>query len=260
MGVVHIRQKEALPDVLTLRVQGGSFGTARGFLGYSPRLKNGDALIAYDGSSSNGPFQVPLAYRRDNLTGSWLRRVGAHQVFGFRFNGGLNRFDSSGQIPLDEVAAGRLNRFGIIDKSNGGRVHQATSSAYWRREGAKGDVLKIDGFATRSLFDLYSDFTFFLKRPEIGDGIQQHDSRLQEGFNVQYTRPQEISRAWQGLLLTGANFHDNQINVGLYQQQGRVPFETTLQANAHVTNGAGYAQESVSGFSGRLTVSGGARY
>jgi hypothetical protein len=260
LGVVHIQQRESLGDVLTLRLQGGSFNTTRGFLGFSPRLKNGDALIAYDGSNSDGPFQEPLQYRRDNLTASWLRHLGERQTLGFRFNGGLNRFDSSGQIPLDEVAAGRLDRFGILDHSNGGRVRQATSSAYWRREGTRGDVLKLDGFVTRSLFDLYSNFTFFLNHPEVGDGIQQHDSRLQQGFNANYTRPHEFSGHWQGLLTTGANFHDNEINVGLYQQEQRIPYETTLKANAHVTNGAGYMQETVSGFSGRLTLSGGARY
>ena len=32
LGVVHIRLRESLPDEITARMQGGSFGTARGFL------------------------------------------------------------------------------------------------------------------------------------------------------------------------------------------------------------------------------------
>ena len=122
LGVVHIRQKESLPDQLTVRLQGGSFDTRRAFLAFSPALKSADALIAYEGSQSDGPFQSPLRYRRDNLTGNYTRHLGEHQSLGFKFNAGRNDFYSSGQIPLDEVAAGRLDRFGFIDPDNGGRV------------------------------------------------------------------------------------------------------------------------------------------
>jgi outer membrane receptor protein involved in Fe transport len=47
-----------------------------------------------------------------------------------------------------------------------------------------------------------------------------------------------------GIFNAGGNFHDNQINVGLAPRQGRVPGDPTTNANAHVTNAAGYAQES----------------
>src|SRR5947207_3398303 len=36
LGVVHIKLKESLPDQVTLRLQGGSFGSYRSFFGYSP--------------------------------------------------------------------------------------------------------------------------------------------------------------------------------------------------------------------------------
>ena len=58
----------------------------------------------------------------------------------------------------------------------------------------------------------------------------------------------------------GANFHDNEINVGLYPRDGRVPTGVTTRADAHVTNGAGYAQESLSLLHGRLLLGGGVRY
>ncbi|MEK7833433.1 MAG: TonB-dependent receptor plug domain-containing protein [Acidobacteriota bacterium] len=58
LGVVHIRLKESLPDQLTARFQSGQFGTFRTFLAYSPELKSGDALIAYEGSRADGPFKI----------------------------------------------------------------------------------------------------------------------------------------------------------------------------------------------------------
>ena len=48
------------------------------------------------------------------------------------------------------------------------------------------------------------------------------------------------------VLVAGANFHDNQINVGLYPREGRTPEGVTTRADAHVTNSAGYFQESLS--------------
>src|SRR5262249_59937906 len=122
LGVVHIRLRESLPDQWTARMQGGSFNTYRGFLGFSPDLKNADALVSYEGSYSDGPFVNPLGYRRDNVTGNYTRRLASRRSVGFRFNGARNDFYSSGQVPLDEVAAGRLDRFGFIDPTDGGRV------------------------------------------------------------------------------------------------------------------------------------------
>lgn len=259
LGVVHIRLRESLPDQWTARIQGGSFNTQRGFLAFSPDLPNVDAFLAYEGSHTDGPFVKPLDYRRDNITGNWTRRFGDHRSFGVKINGGRNDYNSSGQIPLVEVDSGRLDRFGFLDPGEGGRIRAGTGALYFRQETASGATWKVDGFVTRSLFDLYSNFTFFLNDPENGDAIQQHDSRLQEGVNTQYVRPQHFGSAF-GLLTAGGNFHDNQINVGLYPRVLRTPLGVTTRANAHVTNGAGYLQESVSLLHGRMLLGGGIRY
>jgi len=259
LGVVHIRLKESLPDQLTWRIQGGSFNTFRNFLAYSPQLKRGDALIAYEGSGTDGPFINPLHYRRDNLTGSYTLRVSENRRLGFKMNLGRNDFTSSGQIPLDEVAAGRLDRFGFIDPDNGGRVRAGALATYFRREGAQGSLFKLDGFVARSLFDLYSNFTFFLNDKTNGDEIQQHDSRLQEGINAQYIRPYNLFGR-RALLIAGGNFHANQINVGLNKSSGRVPIDIVTRAHANVTNLAGYFQQGIDLLGGRLHLGGGLRY
>src|ERR1700680_4136290 len=142
------------------------------------------------------------------------------------------------------VSAGLLDRFGYVDPSDGGRVKLGTLSNYYSKSFANGDTLKLDGFLGRSLFDLYSNFTFFLNDPVHGDAFQQHDSRLQEGSNSQYLHPHRVGSVMASFS-AGANFHDNQIDVGLYPREGRVPTGVTTRDHAHVINGAGYAQESV---------------
>jgi hypothetical protein len=259
LGVVHIRLKESLPDQFTARLQGGSFDSFRTFLAYSPQLRRGEALVAYEGSRTDGPFINPLDYKRDNLTGNYIHRLSDARTLGFKFNFGRNDFTSSGQLPLDEVAAGRLDRFGFLDPDNGGRVRSGMASVYFKQEAASGGVFKLDGFVARSLFDLYSNFTFFLNDETQGDEIQQHDSRLQQGVNAQYLRPSQLF-GQSALLTLGANFHDNQINVGLNRSTNRAPVEAVAKAQAHVTNASGYAQQGVDLFHGHLHLEGGLRY
>lgn len=259
LGVVHIRLKESLPDQITLRVQGGSFRSFRTFLAYSPDLGGAESFIAYEGSYTDGPFLNPLRYRRDNLTANYTINLNSGRAIGFRFNAGRNNFFSSGQIPLDEVAAGRLDRFGFIDPDNGGRARNATAAIYFRGESSSGDTIKLDGFISRSLFDLFSNFTFFLNDEINGDEIQQHDSRLQEGANAQYLRPYKFFGR-RALLNLGGNFHGNQINVGLYNSVSRDPIKVVTSARARVTNLAGYVQNGVDFLGGRLHVEGGLRF
>ncbi|MCU1233990.1 MAG: TonB-dependent receptor [Candidatus Solibacter sp.] len=240
LGVVHIRTREFLPDQWTVRLQAGSFNSQRAFAAFSPRFKHGDALFAYEGSHTDGPFLSPLRYTRHNFTGALTRRPAGDRAYGLKYNAGLNDFHSSGQLPLDEVAAGRIDRFGFVDPRDGGRVRSANVTGYFTEQDSHGGRLKLDGFVTRSLFDLFSDFTFFLNDPIHGDAIQQHDSRLIEGANAQYQIAGRLS-----LFTAGGNFHDNQIHVD--------------GDHAHVTNGGVYVQESVTLLHGRMLAGGGLR-
>lgn len=271
LGVVQIRLKESLPQIFTARIQGGSFNTARGFFAYSPKIKNVDAFIAFEPSYTDGPFKSPLRYRRDNFSGNLTYKFDDKTALGIKMNFGRNNFFSSGQIPLDLVDAGELDRFAAIDPENGGRVKTGTIGTYFRKEFASGATLKADAFVGRSLFDLFSNFTFFLADPVYGDEIQQHDSRLQQGANAQYLLPYKFFGK-QALLTVGGNVHFNQINVGLYPSVSRNPNRKDLpgnidnpnvlytKADAKVNNYAGYIQNGVDFFSGHLRVETGLRF
>ena len=268
LGVVHIRLKESLSDEFTARIQGGSFNSHRTFLAYSPQLQSAAAFVAYEGSRTDGPFINPLRYRRDNLTANYTWQKNTHETIGIKLNAGRNDFYSSGQIPLDEVAAGRLDRFGFEDQNDGGRVRSGVVVGYYRREWDSGDSLKFDAFVGRSLFDLYSNFTFFLHDQVNGDGIQQHDSRLQEGANLQYLHPFKLF-GQAALLTLGSNIHSNQIYVALYPRLRRVPLDDrsdplplnpTTKANADVTNVAWYIQQAVDLWQRHLHLEGGLRF
>ena len=271
LGVVQIRLKESLPQRFTARIQGGSFNTFRGFFAYSPQWKKIAAFISYEPSYTDGPFINKLRYRRDNFTGNLTYKFDDKQAFGVKFNAGRNDFTSSGQIPLDLVNAGLLDRFGFIDPENGGKVQLGTFGAYYRKELASGATFKADAFVGRSLFDLWSNFTFFLNDPVYGDEIDQHDSRLQEGGSAQYVQPYKFFGK-QAVVTVGGSFLANQINVGLYPSINRSPnrkfqpeninnpdvLYTTAQAN--VNNYGGYVQNGIDFYNGHLRVEAGLRF
>lgn len=265
LGVVQVQTKETLPDQFTARVQGGSHNTIRAFFAYSPKWKNYDGFIAYEPSYTDGPFLEPLKYRRDNVTGNFARKFGEHSTLGFKFNFGRNNYYSSGQIPLDLVNDGELDRFGVIDPENGGRVKLGHASVYYQKEWQDGTVLKADALLARSLFDLYSNFTFFLADELYGDEIMQHDSRLQEGANLQVIKPYGNGRT-TGLLTIGGGMLLNQVFVTLDPTIARSPVRkfqpenidnaAVLQtkANANINNFSGYIQSMTNFFNGHLRL------
>ncbi len=271
LGVIQVHQKESLPQQLTLRFQAGSFDSYRTFLAYSPKIKDVASFISYEGAYTNGPFLKPLNYRRDNVSSNITYKINDSQAIGFKLNYGRNNFSSSGEIPLDEVFAGRLDRFGVIDPFNGGKNQQGIIGTYYRKEFKSGQTFKVDGFLRRSLFDLTSDFTFFLLDPIYGDQILQHDSRLEEGINSQYLLPYKLFGR-QSLLTFGGNFHASQIRVELTPTfNGNInrkflpgninnPDVTLTRAHANVNNYAGYIQNGIDFANGHVHVEMGLRF
>jgi TonB-dependent receptor-like protein len=259
LGVVHVLLRESLPDVFTARFQAGNHDSVRGFLAWSPNLRERDALVAYEGSYTNGPFERPLNYERHNVTGNYTWQLGDQARFGLKWNGGLNEYNSSGQLPLDVVAAGKLSPWGSLSPGDGGYVQMGRVGGYYRRELGASSLLKVDGFIERSLFDLYSNFTFYLNDPVLGDAIQQHDSRLSEGGNAQYQRP-HVEDWGMGFFTAGVNFLGSHNNVDLRQRVDRAPVRLFTSAHANVYNGGAYVQERLELLNRKLELGGGLRF
>jgi outer membrane receptor protein involved in Fe transport len=259
LGVVHVHYRESLPETLAVRAQAGNFGSRRGFIGWSPRLGPGaEAFVAAEATITDGPFQAPLRYRRHNFAANYSRRFGNDTRVGLRLTAGDNEFHSSGQIPLDEVEAGRLDRFAAADPDSGGSARSGTVALYYRRDLAGGGVFQVDAFGSRSRLDLFSNFTFFLQDPLRGDEIQQHDSRLQEGMDVRWTRPHRIFDR-EGVIAAGGNVGAGQIRVGLSPSVSRRAVGISTLAHVGLTNAAAYVQETVS-LRPELVLEAGLRY
>ncbi len=133
LGVVNIKTREEMPNQLTGRVQFGQFNTRRVFTAYSPTLKNTRMLFANEYSYSDGPYEQPLKYTRDNFTATLFHTVRPGENFGFRLLGAYNNFYSAGQLPLDQIEEGKLGLFGFIDPTDGGISKSLTVTGYYSK-------------------------------------------------------------------------------------------------------------------------------
>lgn len=259
LGVVNIKTREEMPQKVTGRVQFGQFNTRRAFAAYSPDWGNTRGLIANEYSYSDGPYEQPLLYTRDNFTAALFRTLRPGENVGFRLLGAFNDFHSAGQLPLDQIESGKLPIFGYVDPTDGGLSKSATVTVYYTKERANGERFQVNGMVNRVLFDLYSNFTFFLNNPEEGDGFGQHDSRLQQQLNVSYNKPHQLGGAL-GNLTGGVNYLGNQLNLKLYDRIGRVPTDLVTAANVRIDNPGYFVQENLVLAKGKIQLGGGLRY
>ena len=259
LGVVTIETRDEMPDRVTGRIQYGQYNTWRGFGAYSPTWKNSGGLIAFESSYSDGPFVRPLEYVRNNVTGAYYRKLSERDKLTFRFNGGNNHYYAAGQLPVDEVEAGRLSRFGFIDGTDGGESFVGTASGSYTRDTAK-NLFRFGGWVQRSLLDLYSNFTFFLEDPVNGDGFTQHDSRLVQNAYARWERPQQFGSGSTGIFKAGFEHMDNQIFIWRATRIKRTPVSLRQQDNVRQALTAGFVQENLNFFAGRLQLGGGVRF
>lgn len=259
LGVVNIRTRDQMPDRYTARLQFGEFDTLRGFGAWSPQLKDSNALLAYEYSHTDGPYEKPLDYLRNNATAVWSKRVRPRDTLTLRGTGGINQYFAAGQLPVDEIEAGRLSPYGFIDPTEGGDQRMVTGALYWTHENNDGSLWRANGFVNRTLFDLWSNFTFFLNNEEDGDQFLQHDSRLAEGGSFLYQKPHNLFGG-TAVATAGADYLDSQILIKLSDSVARVPTLLRTSANARVTNSSGYLQENFTFLQGKLQLGAGLRF
>ena len=263
LGVVTIDTRKTLDDEIMARVQVGQFNTRRVVAGYSPEWGKNTAMLVFENSYTDGPFKRPLEYDRNNITAVYSRTLNQTDRFALRAWGATSKSYAPGQLPLDAVNDGRLDRFGFIDPTEGNDEQSGTLAGYWNRESGNGTKWQVNAVANRALFDLYSNFTFFLDHPDLpqGDALVQHSSRLQEQGNLLYQKSHVFgSGSVYGTFNAGANLIANQAKLTLAGRNGRTPTDLRTAANIAVTNPGTYAQESLVMAGGKLRVDLGLRY
>ena len=214
-GAAHVQFSRSLPqDFVTL--QGGQYGFARLVLGASTRLGPGELMLGGEAYHHDGPWTHPDNYWKLNGLATYSQGD-ATSGLGVTALGYHGRWNSSDQIP---ASFGATSFFGTLNPTDGGESERYGMRAEWHRLGsASATRISLYGFLYD--LDLFSDFTYFLSDPTLGDQFEQQDRRWVAGVDLRHSRFGEWGD--RSLELTfGSQVRNDWIDNGLYQTADRV--------------------------------------
>ncbi|WP_207798955.1 TonB-dependent receptor [Taibaiella soli] len=189
-GYVTFHTFDAVSNSM-VKIEGGSFNTAR-IMGVVNLLHKDsaqrNAYIAGEYNYTDGPFHVKQDFGRLNLFGKYNQNVGRFGRFNVQASVFNSSWNASGQIPERAVSEGLIDRFGSIDTTEGGSTSRINVSASYTYRPNSREEWKSSFYYSHYVFNLYSNFTFYLVHPDLGDEIRQYDNRDVYGMNHSYTQ------------------------------------------------------------------------
>ena len=188
----------------------------------------------------DGPWEHPDDYRRLNGVLRYSHRSG-DASWAFTAMGHSGVWNGTDQVPLRAVQAGRIDRFGTLDATTGGRTHRLSLSGDYQQLFGE-TVLRASLYAVKYRLDLFSDFTYQLRDAVNGDQFEQLDDRRVFGTSgsVRWSAPDDALP-----LHAGAGWevrHDRIDPVALYRTVERRRLSTTREDFVRETSAALYAE------------------
>lgn len=197
-GWVEFKTKDYL-DNSFVKMEAGTYGYFRTVAGINlindqQNGSNKDAYIAGEYAYNRSYFDQPQNFNRFNLIGKYTQRFSNNKQISITATGFRSTWDASGQIPERAVADGLTDRFGEITPGEGGNTSRYNLNIQYTQAINNHSFFKSNIYAGYYDFELYSDFTFFLKDSVNGDQIRQKEKRFFTGYNADYTTKYNIGR------------------------------------------------------------------
>ncbi|GAB5453575.1 MAG: TonB-dependent receptor [Halioglobus sp.] len=138
-----------------------------------------------------------------------------------------NEWNAADQIPERAVEAGIIDELGSLDTTLGGESRRTSlSGSFMRAEGTRSNTF--NAYVIDYRMKLWSNFTYFLDNPVLGDQFQQVDKRSTWGGNWQFQQAAGSDGQLQHRL--GAELRYDDIDeVGLYHTRERRRLSTTRE-------------------------------
>jgi hypothetical protein len=215
-GSAHLEFFKTLPRNF-FQVEGGMYGYGRGVWGVSQKLGAGNLLFGGEVSHDDGPWKHPDDYFKYNglLTYS---QGGDGNGFSITARGYHGKWNSSDQIAVNAIPL--VGFFGALDSSDGGRSERYSLQGEWHHQDAN-SATKITPYLFYYDLNLYSNFTYYLTDPVLGDQFNQNDRRWVAGVDAHHT----VFSEWGGHKVQntfGFQLRNDWIGNGLYQSSHRV--------------------------------------
>lgn len=163
----------------------GSIGT-RGLLIASPKFDSGlKATFAAEVGRNNGPFDNPENWDKYKLFNKLTYETSPGSSISIGEMSYAGNWHGSGQIPARAVGNG-ISRFGSIDPDEGGNSSRHEVYVQYKLRPTEHSEIKTLAYLGTYRFNLFSNFTLFLRDPENGDEIEQVDRRTMYGGRASY--------------------------------------------------------------------------
>ena len=243
-GSVDLRLHDNL-ERSSVGVTAGLFGTYRALgIVQSDELLKWRPLAALELYRSDGPFDNGENNRRYSVYTHAQRRIGEVSRFKIAGTSYMGAWNGSGQIPLREVEAGRLDRFGAIDPSEGGESQR--HSIYAKLDTYPTDESELSALAylVRYKLNLFSNFTFFSADSIDGDQIEQEDDRWYAGFSGNFRFKNTIARV-PFVTTLGVQGRGDVVSTGLFSAVERQRGTTRVDADVRQGSVGAFVQEDV---------------
>lgn len=266
-GWVNFRTRTAL-DKSFVKLEAGQYDTYRvvaglDLLGSKSRAKNQSAYLASEYSYTNSYFDNPQAFRRLNLLGKYHGHLGANTNATLTGSTFYSKWNHSGQIPDRAVESGVTGFFGSVDPTEGGETSRTNINAQLTTVTPRNHVIKNQFFYSNYAFELYSNFTFFLRDSINGDQIRQKERRNIVGYNGSYSAQNTIGRTnWTTTLgvqyrhdITGGRNTPTELS---YSKNRTETLQRVQYGDINELNAAVYVDELIH-LSDRFTVNAGVR-
>ncbi len=215
-GSAHLEFFKTLPRNF-FQVEGGMYGYGRGVFGVSHKFGAGNLLFGGEAYHDDGPWTRPDDYFKYNGLLTYSQGSNEHG-FSITARGYHGKWNSSDQIA--ENAVPLVGFFGTVDPTDGGRSERYSLHGEWHRQNTN-SLTKITPYLFYYDLNLYSNFTYYLTDPILGDQFNQNDRRWVAGVDAHHT----ILSGWAGRKVQttfGFQLRNDWIGNGLYQSSKRL--------------------------------------
>ncbi len=255
-GAVNYVTRDVVPETV-VQTSGGQFNTQRHLFMTSPAQDDVRTLFPGEFYYADGPF----IFVNRNIRYNGLAKISFDPTpesrLRFTLTQHYGRWNGSGQIPLREVRAGRLDRFGSIDPSEGGETVRTTARLDYHYDLSPMQKVFAKVWTQHYQLSLFTNFTFLLNDPVNGDGIEQKDRRWVYGSDVGYQHLLRLSGR-EVMATVGFQTRVDDARVRLGTQRKRNALATTQESDIWEASYSPYLKLDVAVFPWLRFVGGGA--
>ncbi|HVR60750.1 MAG TPA: TonB family protein [Polyangia bacterium] len=207
----------------------------------APALK---ATFAAEVGRNNGPFEHPEGWDRYKLFNKLAISPTPVSEIAISEMSYAGNWHGSGQIPARAVEQGIISRFGSLDPDEGGNTARHQVAAVARLRPGENSALDALAYAGTYRFNLYSNFTLYLRDPVNGDEIEQIDRRTFYGGRLHYRVAHRIGRLRLETTV-GADGRNDDIHEELWDTAQRQQRQAVRSNDVHESFVGAYVNQEI---------------